>query len=293
MPTAIRFITRIQDADDFADLDAVQFVSMAASAFVANERVLTGTANQVIVTDGGAGGAVTLSTPQDIHTGAAPQFAGLGIGVAGVVGQLLIPIGNVGAPGLAFSDDTDTGIYRLAVGDRIYMTAGAVNVCTFSPTWVTIYGPLYGAAGAAGAPSYSFSGDTDTGMWHPGADIVAISTGGTERVRIDSLVTVSNTQTLLVNIADGYSAGLRLDPGYTAAFTVTRHNYIDVQDVSVAAGAAVTNAAVMRFDAAIGTHKALPAAFQTTDSNGDTTNWAGGLIINVLGTLYKIPFVAV
>ena len=36
---------------------------------------LTGTANQVTVTNGA--GSITLSTPQDIHTGASPTFAGL------------------------------------------------------------------------------------------------------------------------------------------------------------------------------------------------------------------------
>jgi len=37
---------------------------------------VTGTANQITVTDGGDG-TITLSTPQDIHTGATPTFAGL------------------------------------------------------------------------------------------------------------------------------------------------------------------------------------------------------------------------
>ena len=51
------------------------YVTLSTSAALANERVLTGTANQVIVTDGGAGLAVTLSTPQDIHAAANPTFA--------------------------------------------------------------------------------------------------------------------------------------------------------------------------------------------------------------------------
>ena len=53
------------------------YVVLAATGDLANERVLTGTANQVIITDGGAGGAVTLSLPQNIHTGASPTFVGL------------------------------------------------------------------------------------------------------------------------------------------------------------------------------------------------------------------------
>lgn len=112
-------------------------------------------------------------------------------------------------------------------------------------------------------------------------------------VQFGDNVLMQETETLTGNVADDYAAGLALDPGYTGAFTVTRHNYIDVQDVSLAGGAAVTDAPVMRFDAAIGTHKSLPVAFQTTDSNADTTNWAGGLLININGTLYKIPYIAV
>jgi hypothetical protein len=46
---------------------------------------------------------------------------------------------------------------------------------------------LAAGLGTAGAPSYSFTGDLNTGMWSPGADTVAVSTGGTERMRLDSV----------------------------------------------------------------------------------------------------------
>lgn len=41
-------------------------------------------------------------------------------------------------------------------------------------------------AGTVSAPSYTFSGDTNTGMWSPGADTLAWSTGGTEKLRLDA-----------------------------------------------------------------------------------------------------------
>ena len=48
----------------------------AADTFVG--RILTGTSNQVIITNGdGVAGAPTFSLPQDIHTGASPTFLGL------------------------------------------------------------------------------------------------------------------------------------------------------------------------------------------------------------------------
>lgn len=111
----------------------------------------------------------------------------------------------------------------------------------------------------------------------------------------DQMVEFEEEEGLTGNISDGYSAALRLDPAYQAdsVYTVTRHNYIEMQNVQLIDSAAITNAAAIRFDAGIGTHYALASAFTTTDSNADTTNWAGGVIININGTLYKIPFVAV
>jgi hypothetical protein len=40
------------------------------------------------------------------------------------------------------------------------------------------------SAGSASAPSVYFSGDTDTGMWSPGDNVLAWSTGGSERMRL-------------------------------------------------------------------------------------------------------------
>ena len=171
----------------------------------------------------------------------------------------------------------------------------------------------YVGAAAQGAVQLYAEVDGTPSTYVPGRLRFLIATaadGLIERMRIDSsgsvgigatspgqLVELEQTQTITGAVTDGYAAALRLDPCYTAAtaLTVTRHNYIDVQDVSVAGAgpAAVTNAALFRFDANIGTHKALAAAFTTTDSGTDTTSWAGGIIVNVNGTLYKVPFVAV
>lgn len=51
-----------------------EYVVIALDGDLSDERVLTGTANQISIADGGANGNVTLSTPQDIHTGASPTF---------------------------------------------------------------------------------------------------------------------------------------------------------------------------------------------------------------------------
>jgi hypothetical protein len=59
-----------------------QYVTIATNATLTNERVLTGTTNQITVTDNGAGSTVVLSAPQNLHTSATPQFARMGLGNA-------------------------------------------------------------------------------------------------------------------------------------------------------------------------------------------------------------------
>lgn len=76
---------------------------------------LTGTTNQVVVTNGG--GTITLSTPQDIATASTPQFAKIGIGAAADASRLLYVTGNVsgGVGTIERSDNT----LNAAVGTAI------------------------------------------------------------------------------------------------------------------------------------------------------------------------------
>jgi hypothetical protein len=46
--------------------------------------------------------------------------------------------------------------------------------------------PVIGVAGAQSGPSFTFTGDTDTGFWSPTANTLAFSTVGVERLRINS-----------------------------------------------------------------------------------------------------------
>ena len=46
--------------------------------------------------------------------------------------------------------------------------------------------PITGALGSASAPTFSFTADPNTGVYSPGADQLAVTTGGTGRLFIDS-----------------------------------------------------------------------------------------------------------
>ena len=62
-------------------------------------------------------------------------------------------------------------------------TAVAAKAAAANPTFT---GAMSNAVGSASLPSYTFTGDTNTGMWWPFADQIAWSTGGTERMRLSA-----------------------------------------------------------------------------------------------------------
>lgn len=107
-----------------------QYVTLATDATLTNERVLTGTANQVTVTDGGAGAAVTLATPQNIHTAATPQFGRMGLAVAAdasaklkIAGQYGSTLYDAGNSSTAITIDWDNGNTQLVT---------LTGACTFT-----------------------------------------------------------------------------------------------------------------------------------------------------------------
>ena len=70
------------------------------------------------------------------------------------------------------------------------------------------------AAGSAGSPSFAPEGDSDTGLWAPAANTLALSTAGSERARVTAtgFVGVGITaplDLLHVSRSDGNPAGLR------------------------------------------------------------------------------------
>jgi len=82
-----------------------------------------GTTNQIIVTDDNDG-SVTLSTPQDIHIGASPTFAGLNITGGGVIdasiGEVLVSDNDTDEP--KDKDDGYIGVAIIGGQPRIYFT---------------------------------------------------------------------------------------------------------------------------------------------------------------------------
>jgi len=226
-----------------------------------------------------------------------------------------------------FSIDASTGDFYLTgnvgigtTGPGSYHTGANNLVISETGGWdgITIAsdtnqgGAIYFADGTSGSTLYRGFIEYHHGGTH--TDKMLIGTAGDYRVAIDSSGNVgigtttpavkihsAETSTITGTVADGYAAALMLSATYNAATaqTVTRHNYIRVPNVVVggAGPAAVTNAAIFRFDAAAGTHKALAGTgggVACTIGDGPTGANAGTPLgwmkINVNGTLRFIPF---
>lgn len=107
-----------------------QYVTLATDATLSAERVLTGTANQITITDGGANGAVTLSTPQNLHTGATPQFARMGLGNAADATAVLKMTGHYAS--VTVADGNSSTALTLNWNDGNTRLVTLTGNCTFT-----------------------------------------------------------------------------------------------------------------------------------------------------------------
>lgn len=83
-------------------------------------------------------------------------------------------------------------------------------------------GPLAMPDGSAAAPAIGFAGDSDTGLFRPAGDSIAIATGGVERARTDSEGNITMPATTKVGIGTGSPAAplhiARSGPGESIRF---------------------------------------------------------------------------
>ena len=75
-----------------------------------------------------------------------------------------------------------TSGFNVLVDSSVVRTTGNQTISGVK-TWTN---QIQGAAGSAAAPSYTFTGDTDTGIYNSGTNEISFSTTGTQRFRIES-----------------------------------------------------------------------------------------------------------
>jgi hypothetical protein len=166
-----------------------------------------------------ASGTVTLlassASASNVGTVTSVAFSTGTTGLS-VTGSPITSSGTITLAGTLATTNGGTGLTSFTSGGAVYATStsalttgtlpvasGGTGVTTStgsgnvvlstSPTLTT---PVLGAAsatsitnalGAVGTPSFTFTGDTDTGMWSPAANTVAFSTNGAEVGRLTSV----------------------------------------------------------------------------------------------------------
>jgi hypothetical protein len=96
---------------------------------------------------------------------------------------------------LAFASDLNTGIYSPSA-DQLGITTGGTVRLTTTTTGITSALPVNVPLGTASAPTVTFTGDLNTGIYSPGADQVAISTNGVQRLTTDTAAVTSTLPVL-------------------------------------------------------------------------------------------------
>lgn len=195
-------------------------------------------------------------------------------------GVQLGPAGAAAGPSWSFSGDTNTGMFSSAA-DVIGFSAGGTERVTISTTALSATVPTRLADGAGGTPSYSFTSDTDTGMYLSGPNSVAISAGGSGRLFIS---TTAVSSTLPFRAPDGNSGapGLTFDSDTDNGFFRKGANNIGITGGGTeiaqwdSVGLALSD---------IGPTSTLAAGFRGTPEN--TQNAAYGILLTDAGkTIY-------
>jgi hypothetical protein len=184
---------------------ALQIGGVAAVPFPINPQQCLISVNGVIQKPDSTGTTGFTLTGTNIVFASAPSagWAFFGTVLAGAdyvnVGANF-PSGTAAVPSVTFDQSTSTGLYLVSSNVLGIATSGVQQLTVDSSGNVGITGSVSSAAGTAAAPAYRFTGDTNTGLYSPGADQVGITTGGTVRL---TTTTTGITSALPVDVPLG------------------------------------------------------------------------------------------
>jgi len=167
-----------------------------------------------------------------------------------VLGELKVADGTASLPSLTFTSDTNTGIYSVsqnvlgfAVGG---IKRGELNNngdWTITRNLIAVDGKLTGKVlvsdGTAGAPTFAFTDDSNTGMYSVSQNVLGFTVGGTQRGDIDNsgnlTMTGGVTSTTVTVDDEAYTAA-----GWDGDLTVPTKNAVRDKIESMGSGSGGT-----------------------------------------------------
>jgi hypothetical protein len=142
------------------------------------------------------------SSPTGISftVGGVETFGIQSTGITAYTQFLATAAGNATRPAIAFSGDTDTGVYRSGAADRVGIAAGGAAVAIFANTNVLFSRALLIPNGTSAAPSIAFENDTESGLYQFNTGGVSISCEGADTATFTADITaLSSSQVLFAN----------------------------------------------------------------------------------------------
>lgn len=142
--------------------------SFAAGTAAAPSITFTGDLNTGVFQPGSdvvgisAGGTERLTISTTLHTSTVPYVA---------------PVGGVGAPAFYFTGDANTGLYWIGA-DSVGVSTGGTLRLSVDTAAVTSTLPVVHPVGSAAAPSITFAGDLNTGVYQLAADQIGFAVNG-------------------------------------------------------------------------------------------------------------------
>ncbi len=144
-------------------------------------------------------------------------------------------VGSDAAPPIARSSNTNTGIV-LPGGNAVGVAVSGSRLATFDSSGISMLSGSFltpSAGGSAGTPAFSFTGDTNTGMYRVSSDTIGFSAGGTLRA---SVGTAGFTFAVPALAPDGTASA----PGVSfSGDTNTGFYRVGTDEVGMSAGGAV------------------------------------------------------
>lgn len=184
--------------------------------------------------------------------------------------QILGGVGSSSAPLYSFAGSTNSGLYYSS-GDGFSLAASGVRIMAFGSSSFNnpaIAGGFLIRSGSgtpsAAEPTYSFTADSDTGLWRPAANTIGVSANASEVTR--------------------YTTGLQ-QSSYAAADTLGFANNFRKARGTVETPTAITTGddllalAAFGYVGSTGTYvEAANITFDSTGTIADTTTGVGGII---------------